>query len=345
MLSPLGMTPPEAPSIDPFDEAAYLGANPDVRAAVDARQFESGQRHYELFGRAESRALKGPLSRRDKLLGGLDLARMAGVEIGPLAAPIVRKDEGTVLYVDHADTDTLRQKYNDWELDAEQIVPVDMVWGAQSLQNCIGPGRTVDYVVNAHVIEHVPDLVTWLQEIHSILRPDGTLRMAIPDRSFTFDYLRRESTLADALDAYIRQTRVPLPRAILDHFLYETEIDVAKAWQGQLLPADVKPKRSPQFALDVAERYFHSGDYQDVHCWVFTPLSFANLCAELAQLGLLKLACTKIHSTEFMEIEFIAAMQPANDAAECVASWQDGEHLRAQDLASEPQPRVRARPG
>ena len=323
------------PREDEFDEAAYLAAYPDVRTAVELGHFESGRSHYEQCGKAEDRLGRPqglPLPRRDKLVGGLDLKHMVGLEIGPLMTPIVRKEEGSVFYIDHADTETLRSKYtHDDGVDVSKIVEVDMVWGTNSLQDCIGHDRKVDYVVNSHVIEHVPDLVSWLQEIYSVLRPDGQLRMAIPDRRFTFDFLRRELTLGEALDAYIRRTRVPLPRAILDHFLHYTEIDLGKAWQGQLQPGDVRPVHSPQFALEVAERCFRSGEYQDTHCWVFTPQSFVDLCTELAKLELLKLACVRLHATSFMEIEFFAALRPATSASECVASWQiAGEQLRRQ---------------
>ncbi len=39
----------------PFDEAAYLSANPDVAAAVKTGHFESARQHYDLYGRSEGR--------------------------------------------------------------------------------------------------------------------------------------------------------------------------------------------------------------------------------------------------------------------------------------------------
>jgi 2-polyprenyl-3-methyl-5-hydroxy-6-metoxy-1,4-benzoquinol methylase len=41
-----------------FDEGAYLAANKDVRKAVAAGVFESGQHHYETYGRGEGRPLR-----------------------------------------------------------------------------------------------------------------------------------------------------------------------------------------------------------------------------------------------------------------------------------------------
>lgn len=302
---------------------SYLEANPDVRDAVQAGKLGSGWQHYEKFGRAERRPLRGKprLDRREKLVGGLDLRHMVGIEIGALADPIVHKHDGSVFYIDHADTDTLKRKYAGWDRVAD-IVPVDAVWGEQTLQDCIGAGQQVDYVVNSHVVEHVPDLVTWLQEIRSVLKPYGELRMAIPDRRFTFDFLRRESTLADVLDCYVRRARAPTPRAILDHFLNYAEIDAAKAWSGELKQEDIKPTHEASWALEVADQAFRTGVYQDTHCWVFTPRSFIKICRELAKLGLLNLSCSELYPTELNTIEFFVRMRNAQSRSECVESWQ-----------------------
>ena len=55
---------------------------------------------------------------------------MRGLEIGPLAAPRVRKDEGNVLYVDHTDAAGLRSKYATNPVmkgRLDQIVEIDYV--------------------------------------------------------------------------------------------------------------------------------------------------------------------------------------------------------------------------
>lgn len=38
-----------------FNEAAYLAANPDVAAAIQAGKFSSGRQHYDMYGKAENR--------------------------------------------------------------------------------------------------------------------------------------------------------------------------------------------------------------------------------------------------------------------------------------------------
>jgi SAM-dependent methyltransferase len=315
-----------------FNEEEYLAANPDVAAAVRTGACPSGAEHYALYGIHENRSLsrritvspEGPrASRRDRILAWLDFKSLEGLEIGALASPLVLPSEGHIFFVDHADTETLRGKYvGHSSVDLDKIVKVDAVWGSQTLQDCLGPDRKVDYVLASHVIEHVPDLVTWLSEIRSVLRPSGTLRLAVPDRRFTFDYLRPESRIYDVLDAYIRRARVPLPRVILENHYLSREVNCDKAWNDTLVPAELRPYNTIEAGLRVANDVLANGSYHDTHCWVFTPTSFAELFAEIAQLGLLPFACDFCFDTRRNEFEFFVSMSPKDNQELIVRSWQ-----------------------
>ena len=99
------------------------------------------------------------MERRDKMIGGLDIGSLVGIEIGALAFPIVSKLDGDITYVDFTDTQSLRDKYKNSEsVPIDNIVEVDAIWGSDTLKQSIG-GRLVDYVIASHVIEHVPDLL------------------------------------------------------------------------------------------------------------------------------------------------------------------------------------------
>src|SRR5690242_513443 len=98
------------------------------------------------------------MDRRQKLLEGLAVATSLGAEIGALCRPFVTREDGRVLYVDHASTEDLKFKYRiDPDVPQEAIVEVDAVWGGQSLLEALG--TKVDYIVASHVVEHVPDLI------------------------------------------------------------------------------------------------------------------------------------------------------------------------------------------
>lgn len=271
-------------------------------------------------------------NRREKLLGGLTLSRLVGAEIGPLHNPLVSKAEGHVIYVDHKDTESLRKAWApDKAVDVSKI-HVDAVWGVQTLQQAIAGYATatracsepleLDYVVASHVIEHVPDLVTWLQEIRSILKRSGEVRLAIPDRRFTFDYLRRTSDLAHVLSAYLCRVRIPSPQCILDFCLNMAPVDCAAAWRGDVDETALKRSYTYHDAMNLARDARENGTYHDVHCWVFTPASFAGICVELARHGLLDFACTTFHDTAFNEFEFFVNMRVCDDVTEKIESWQ-----------------------
>jgi SAM-dependent methyltransferase len=270
------------------------------------------------------------LERREKLVSGLDLQNSIGVEIGALDKPVIARQDGEIIYVDHTDTASLRAKYkNDPNVDVEKIVTVDAVWGTQSLQEAVGLTRKVDYIVASHVIEHVPDLITWLEELRAVLKPGGEVRLAVPDRRFTFDYLRRETTLADVLNAYIARTRIPLPIAILDFFLNVATVSNIDAWEGKLDTSRPRLMHSVDQAITVARDSFENRNYHDVHCWVFTPRSFAHLFAEAADAGLIRFSCNAFHDTARYHIEFCVTLRVCDNRAETARSWYYMEQLAA----------------
>src|SRR5258706_9842625 len=126
------------------------------------------------------------MDRKGKLLHSVDVSSTVGLEVGPLDHPIVAKSEGSVFYVDHASRQDLVAKYaNDPNVaDLAKIVGVDFIWGASSLRQTIPPHLSFDYVIASHVIEHVPDVIGWLREVSDVLKPEGMLCLAIPDRRY-----------------------------------------------------------------------------------------------------------------------------------------------------------------
>lgn len=270
------------------------------------------------------------LDRRAIMLEGLALATGVGAEIGPLDRPLVRKNEGRIHYVDYCDTAALRQR---WSTDSNvdtSVLQVDVVWGSRTLRQALvdacvideAPGVGLDYVIASHVVEHVPDLITWLQEVRLALHARGSLRLAVPDKRYTFDYLRQLTTLGDVLDAYVRQRRVPSGSRVLDFALNMAEVDCGLAWAGRLDPALLKKPYTWSDAIALARDAEINGTYHDVHCWVFTPQRFCELMAELSRCGLCGFACQRLEPTARNTFEFFVALTPEADAAVQIESWE-----------------------
>lgn len=262
------------------------------------------------------------MTTREIVRSGIDFSSKTLVEIGPLYRPFVLKSEANVIYVDHADTESLREKYkDDPKFDKSTIVDVDAVWGEQTLLECLG-GRKVDYVIASHVIEHVPDLLTWLAELRSVLTENGEIRLVIPDKRFTFDYTRRLTELPEVLDAFLRKTRRPLSWNVLDHAINVREVDAVAAWRGPLELKDIPLYHSVEAGIFAARDVIETTNYHDVHCWVFTPYSFAKLMGEAAEHGLLGLSCEFFEDTPRNSLEFIVHARASVDREKILDSWK-----------------------
>ena len=253
---------------------------------------------------------------------------MTGLEIGPLADPVVRKAEGRVVYVDHTDTESLRTTYRDNAMvNAGEIVDVDAVWGERTLAAALAPllggGARVDYVVASHVAEHVPDLVTWLGEVAEVLRPGGTLRLALPDRRFSFDALRGPTRLIDTLAAWAVRARKPQVRDVMDFRLYYApDVRPFNIYDGSDRRDELVPAHSFEKVVEIAGWARDLDVYLDVHCTVTHPREWAELMAGLADLGLLRMACVEMIDTTTEMFEFYVVMTPCVDRGHAATTWR-----------------------
>lgn len=268
------------------------------------------------------------LSRSEHVLSGLDLKTQTGAEVGPLDRPLVTKSRGNVYYVDHCDTESLKARWaSDPGVDTSKL-HVDAVWGKNSLRDALSLAgafegrRGLDYVIASHVIEHVPDMVSWLREVHDVLVPHGSLRLIVPDRRYTFDIRRRETSLGEVLDSFIRKRRAPSGSRVLDFALNMVQVDTGAAWRGGLQLDGLQRGFTDKQALELALDAEQNGTYHDVHCWVFTPQSFVNLMADLARCKLLEFACDAVVPTAHNTFEFFVRLRPEPDHEKVLESWQ-----------------------
>ncbi len=122
------------------------------------------------------------IERRYRLLGMLG---GRGIEIGALhqAMPVSHLQ---IRYVDCIPLEVQREHYQ--ELGATPLAPVDILDDGQTLATL--PAAAEDFVIANHVIEHMRDPITALENWHRVLRVGGRLMMAVPDKDHTFDRTR-----------------------------------------------------------------------------------------------------------------------------------------------------------
>ena len=174
----------------------------------------------------------GHFDRRSAILGNLDYRNLKGLEIGPLHNPLVRKSDGFILYVDHADTEFIKKVNRNPQFNNDDIVDIDIVWGDRPLKDLVP--HPMDYVLASHVIEHVPDMIGWLMDLHGALTEDGVICLAIPDRRFTFDLRRAESTTGEMVEAYLLRVRRPPARHLFDQVSLQAAFPKAQGWEDDM---------------------------------------------------------------------------------------------------------------
>ena len=271
--------------------------------------------------------------RSTKLIGMLDLGRQQGLEIGPLAQPVVDKHLAKVSYLDRVSTAELREKYaSGTTVCPEKIVLVDYVTDGRALSETVG-GREFDYVIASHVVEFVPDLIGFLKEIADILRVYGFLSLAISDKRYTFDYFRNDTVLADLLDAHLRCLRHPSSRQVFDYLANARNVSCLDAWIGPLLKQQAPRAHTIAEAWEKARLVAESNQYLDCHCQVFTPISFFDLLRGLFELGLIDFKVSQFWTTAPNECEFFVILRR-------ISPEHDGETKRSIQLESLPPPEI-----
>lgn len=249
--------------------------------------------------------------RSKRILSPVNLESGIGLEIGPLTAPVVEKGRYDIYYLDHMSTEDLKNKYKDEPVDLSRILPVDFVVTDNSIKAAVGSKR-FDYVIASHVIEHIPDIVSWLEDIASILKPGGILSLAIPDKRFTFDIERRDSEASEIIGAHIDKLEKPSSSSMYDYAShYVEDVDSGKAWNdpGFFQNDTMSHRWTKTEALAMAIENLDNDKYIDCHCYVFTPSSFAAILRELSELGLIKLKVANFLETQQGELEFYVALQ------------------------------------
>lgn len=194
-----------------FDEAAYLGANPDVADAVAKGQVKSGRDHFESFGRKEARTVRLSPS----IISEAKRRKLEKIE------PLLREDMTVVRTPTCFDflTNELRSQFNivdtdavsshgydanalelieknahGWVLDCgagrrpvyyDNVVNFEIV--DYDTTDVRGVGEVLpfkdaafDAALSVAVLEHVKDPFSCAREIARVLKPGGSLFCCVP---------------------------------------------------------------------------------------------------------------------------------------------------------------------
>ena len=241
-----------------------------------------------------------------------DFSSGHGLEIGPLHMPLVPRGDADVAYLDLYDRDRLYESHKiNPNITPDSIPEIDFpMWDGtrmRTLDEAAAQGAPYDWALASHVVEHVPDLVSWLRQIEAVTTPDGALVLVVPDRRYTFDAHRPPTTIGQILQAHEDGDTIPSLRAVYDHHRTAVTGD---------------PKKLHRIGPDEAETPIHDlgytksqldrarqGEYIDCHVWTYTDRSFPEIIAELGRLGLTGWSVETLMPVPESDIEFYVVLR------------------------------------
>lgn len=115
----------------------------------------------------------------------------SGIEIGAGTSPLPIPLHCQVRYIDVYDESELTAHIYPGQLVAELVAP-DIVASFEDLSPI--PHESVDFVASCHVIEHTRDPIGSIVGAWRKLRPGGSIMLAVPEQTRTFDRFRPLTT-------------------------------------------------------------------------------------------------------------------------------------------------------
>ena len=224
-----------------------------------------------------------------------------GLEIGAGCSPIAAKKHGFRVHVlDHCDKEALIEKYRPHGAAVEKIEEVDFVWDGRPYPEIIGARHLYDWIIGSHVLEHTTDLIGFLNDCDSLLKEDGVLSLAVPDKRRCFDRFRPLTGIGRVIDAARNPPKVHSGGMAAEYYLTSVTRGGGIAWDAKdkgeyKLVSSLE--QAKQAIYDAGER----GIYLDIHEWCFTPTSFRLMMRDLFELGFIQLKELAFHRTEGCE--------------------------------------------
>lgn len=244
-----------------------------------------------LLNGVASAPLEGRRRRRLFLVHHLDMESPAILEIGALDSPTYAPEEANVKFLDRFTIEENYEFIKDLpDRMTERLVNVDYAIKSKFFAETID--ARFDLVIANHVIEHIPDIIRWINELKKLLKPGGKVFLGIPDRRYTFDYIRPETDVVEILRCYDEDLGEPNFYQMLRSVYMYRPIVAADVWTETLGAKPTARRFNLRDAMKLTKEKLGTGE--STHCSVFSRDSFVQLWSELLESGLIDLEITHI---------------------------------------------------
>jgi predicted SAM-dependent methyltransferase len=252
---------------------------------------------------------------REETLRSMFDATGFGLEIGPSYNPLLPKAMGyNVETADHASAAELRSKYETLEGAEAKIEEVDYILDGRPIVDVIGHRGRYDFIFASHVIEHMPDIVRFLQSCQALLKESGVLVLAVPDKRFCFDTFRPLSSVGSVVQAFMESRARHTTETIFDYLFYYAKRGHQDVW----IERDTHGLHLAHSLDEVMRRVDASANfngYTDAHAWVFVPESFSLIVGALRSMGMIGFQIADLRKYEGVTCkhEFYVVLKKSGD--------------------------------
>ena len=238
------------------------------------------------------------------------------LEFGPLNRPIAFKDQyKNVYYADIRSTDDIKKLYtsNDYlsatgiTIDVNDIVGIDYVI-TDSYENTFQKEKKFDAIILSHVVEHIPDIINFFDDISKIIKDDGKLVIIYPDARYCFDHFRNGISFIDAYDVY--HNKKMNCNSVFDFTFNVVHENNSGFFWNETSILEKLPRNKFTIADDAYVKAFNNDPPDDVHYWPFSDYQFIKFLYDLERAGLLKFDISYFHETEYNNQEFMIILSP-----------------------------------
>jgi SAM-dependent methyltransferase len=235
------------------DESIQFWANksPDELAAVAAEMHRQRRAWHGEALQREVQAARRAIS--DVFVRG------HGIEVGAGSRPFPIPKSAKCDYGDIRDAAALTAYFDGAGSPSSAHVDAQTFRGVPNLK--------YDFVISAHVIEHLEDPIGAIRHVIRVLKPDGIFILVVPDRRFTFDKERPPTPLAHVIADSCDGGASTRHEAYREHLRYFPPDDAAA-----LSPADLEER-----AHRLVERR------KDIHFHVWSTEEFREMLDYIAR--------------------------------------------------------------
>lgn len=238
------------------------------------------------------------------------------LEFGPLTRPIVSKNKhADVYFSDVRSTTAIKKLYTSNEylkstgltVDVDSIVDIDYVVKGSYRESFQGVEK-FDVVILSHVIEHMPDIIFFFQDVTNLLKVGGRLVIIYPDARYCFDHFRNGSSFVDAYDAH-RDSKNSSSRVFdfVNNVVHEN--DPAYFW-NDLSQDDILPRNNFEDTLKAYDSALKNELPDDTHFWPFSDYQLVKFLYDMDRAKLLDFDIKEFYKTQENTQEFMIILTP-----------------------------------